>query len=64
MEPAFVLEPDVESLGETMRHVFEHRDEARAKGTAAGKFILEIYTWEHAARIANERFRQLSEVVT
>jgi glycosyltransferase involved in cell wall biosynthesis len=63
-EQPSVLEPDIQVLSETMRHVFEHRDEARIKGVAGGKFILENYTWQNAARIANERFRQLSEVAT
>lgn len=43
-------EPNEEELVELMKHVYEHRDEAYAKGKVARKFILGNYTWADTAR--------------
>ena len=46
-------QPDVEHLQSLMRHVYEHRDEARATGVRARAAVCERLTWEHAAQIAS-----------
>ncbi len=42
--------PDVDEIGAQMRWCFEHRDEARAKGQAAAKWLRENQTWEKSAQ--------------
>ncbi|MBM3270186.1 MAG: glycosyltransferase [Candidatus Sericytochromatia bacterium] len=42
-------EPVPESLRRQMRHVYEHRDEARERGARASAHIRENYTWDAAA---------------
>ncbi len=54
------LEPDVDALAETMRHVVAHRDEARAKGRRGAERARTAWTWDHAAEIAAERLRRLA----
>ncbi len=41
--------PSVEHLRHLMRYVFEHRQEARAKGMRARDEVCRKWTWEHAA---------------
>jgi glycosyltransferase involved in cell wall biosynthesis len=41
--------PSVEHLRYLMRHVFEHRQEARARGMKAREDVCREWTWEHAA---------------
>jgi glycosyltransferase involved in cell wall biosynthesis len=45
-------QPDVEHLQVLMRHVFEHRDEARAVGERARAAVGARLTWDHAAQTA------------
>jgi glycosyltransferase involved in cell wall biosynthesis len=47
-------EPDVAHLRELMRHVFEHRGEAQARGAAA-RVAAQRWTWDRAARAALEQ---------
>ncbi len=64
MDPAgslWLAEPDVEALARLMRHVYEHRDEARARGMEASRRIRTGFTWERAAEAALERVRALRE---
>jgi glycosyltransferase involved in cell wall biosynthesis/ADP-heptose:LPS heptosyltransferase/predicted Zn-dependent protease/GT2 family glycosyltransferase len=56
----WMLEPDLVALGERMKHVIAHRDEALAKGRAASEHVRCEWTWERAARIAAQRVRQLA----
>ncbi len=44
--------PSVEHLRQLLRHVFEHRDEARARGQQGRADICRQWTWEQAAAIA------------
>jgi glycosyltransferase involved in cell wall biosynthesis len=44
--------PSLEHLRHLMRHVFEHRQEARAKGIRARQDVCQKWTWGHAANIA------------
>jgi tetratricopeptide (TPR) repeat protein len=48
-------QPDVDALVETLRHVYNNRDEAVARGHKAAKDIADKHTWSHAAAIAAER---------
>lgn len=45
-----MIEPDLESLKKQMRYVYEHQDEARAKGKAGAKWVKENWTAEHSAK--------------
>jgi glycosyltransferase involved in cell wall biosynthesis len=38
--------PSMDHLVHLMRHAYEHRDEARAKGAAAARYVREQWTWE------------------
>ena len=44
------LEPSIESLSNTLRHVVTHPDEASSKGALAETYVHEHWTWEHAAK--------------
>jgi glycosyltransferase involved in cell wall biosynthesis len=48
-------DPDPEHLSHLLRHVFEHRDEAKAKGLRAAAEMHAKWTWGHAARRIKER---------
>jgi len=52
------LEPDVDALAATMRHVVAHRDEARAKALRGPQRARRDWTWDRAATIAAERVRR------
>ncbi|HHV63440.1 MAG TPA: glycosyltransferase family 4 protein [Firmicutes bacterium] len=45
----FWAEPDVAALRAVMRYVYQHREEARAKGLAASLEALTRHTWERTA---------------
>lgn len=53
------LEPDADALAATLRHVFAHRDEARAKARRGAERARRDWTWDRAAAIAAERLRGL-----
>jgi glycosyltransferase involved in cell wall biosynthesis len=57
----FWLLPDIDDLRHLMRHVFEHPDEARARGGAASRRIRALHTWHHAAEVAAERIIAISK---
>jgi len=42
-------DPDPEHLRFLLRYVFEHQDEAKAKGAAAAREMAQKWTWRHAA---------------
>ncbi|MEY2567818.1 MAG: hypothetical protein QOE35_2347 [Actinomycetota bacterium] len=48
-------DPDSEHLRHLMRHVFEHPEEARAKGLAAASEVQSRHTWEYAAARVKKR---------
>jgi glycosyltransferase involved in cell wall biosynthesis len=52
-------DPDPDDLVAKMRHVFTHRDEARAKGAAAASDAAAKWTWGHTAALIEERLREL-----
>jgi glycosyltransferase involved in cell wall biosynthesis len=43
--------PSLECIRRLMRHVFEHRQEARAKGTRARQDVCQKWTWGHSANV-------------
>jgi len=53
------LEPDLDDLAATLRHVVAHREEAREKGLRGAQRARERWTWDHAAAIAAHRLRAL-----
>jgi glycosyltransferase involved in cell wall biosynthesis len=53
------LEPDVDALAATLRHVAEHPDEARAKARLGSERARRDWTWERAAQTAAHRLRAL-----
>lgn len=57
VDAPFWAEPDGAELARLMRHVFEHREEAREKGRMASSHVLSRYTWENSARVAAVRVR-------
>jgi glycosyltransferase involved in cell wall biosynthesis len=52
-------DPDSDDLVAKMRHVFTHRDEARAKGAAAASEAAAKWTWAHTAAHIEERLREI-----
>jgi GT2 family glycosyltransferase len=50
---------DEEHLRHLLRHVYEHRDEASAKGVAAAREMAEKWTWRKAAEKIATRLRAL-----
>lgn len=56
----WLLEPDAPMLARQMRHVFDQRAEARARGRAASDYARREWTWDRAAQIAAERLREVA----
>ena len=54
------LEPDVDDVAATMRHVAAHAAEARAKGRAGAERARRDWTWARAADVAAARLRALT----
>lgn len=52
-------DPDPDDLVAKLRHVFTHREEARAKGAAAAAEAAEKWTWAHTAARIEDRLRAL-----
>ncbi len=48
-------DPDGDHLAELLRHVYDNRDEARAKGLIASSRIRSLFTWKHTAAKILER---------
>jgi GT2 family glycosyltransferase len=48
-------EPDSDHLRSLLRHVYEHPEEARAKGAAAAVEVAATLTWDHAAARVRDR---------
>ena len=55
----WLLEPSVKETAARMRHVFGHREEARAKGQAASHAVRRDWTWERAAALAHQHLQTL-----
>ena len=52
-------EPDPAHLKDLLRHVYEHRDEAKARGLRAAARVRETLSWKQSARAIVERLRQI-----
>jgi GT2 family glycosyltransferase len=52
-------EPDPDHLRSLLRHVYEHPEEARAKGLAAAGEVAATLTWDHAAARVRDRLLAL-----
>jgi glycosyltransferase involved in cell wall biosynthesis len=52
-------DPDPDHLRSLMRHVYEHPEEAGAKGLAAAREVVANYTLEHAAQRVKARLLEL-----
>ena len=52
-------DPDPDDLVAKLRHVFTHREEARAKGAAAAAEAAAKWTWAHTAARIEERLREI-----
>jgi len=61
--PGWMLEPDLEKLGERMRWVAAHLEEAWERGRLASEFARKEYTWEKSAGIAAQRIREIAAAV-
>jgi glycosyltransferase involved in cell wall biosynthesis/tetratricopeptide (TPR) repeat protein len=55
----WLAEPDAAALAAHLRNVFEHPEEARAKGRQGCERIRERFTWDRAAEAAEQRLREL-----
>ena len=53
-------EPDVDHAAQLMREVWEHQDEARARGARAQREIAEHFSLEAVGRVARERLKRLA----
>ncbi len=53
-------EPDPEHLAHLLRHVYENRDEARAKGAHAAAEMAERWTWRRAAERIAARIAEIT----
>ncbi|MFN8008430.1 MAG: glycosyltransferase [Terriglobia bacterium] len=51
----WMLEPNLESLTQLLRHVFQQRAEAKEKGRQARKKVLQHWSWNHAAQRVLQR---------
>jgi len=54
-------DPDIDHLASLMRHVYENRSEARAKGLRASVWAREKWTWLHAAKRIKARLGEISD---
>ena len=59
VRPVSFLQPSVESLLAQLRHVFEGREEARARARRVSDYVRSRFTWENAAARALERLRKI-----
>ena len=53
------FEPNFGQLVRTLRHVYEHREEAALRGRAAAKFVRQQYAWSKIAQLYQNRVAHL-----
>ena len=58
VQPVTWAEPDAHALRRLMRHVFEHRDEARQKGALAAAHVRRHFTWRRTADAMIQRLER------
>ncbi len=59
VEPPFLAEPDFDSLRHRLRHVFEEKAEAAARGRRAAEAVRETWTWDRTAAVIDARLARL-----
>jgi len=59
--PPILAEPDLDFLRYYLRHVFDHPEEARAKGDRGSAHIREYFTWDRTIDIIEHRLARLHE---
>jgi glycosyltransferase involved in cell wall biosynthesis len=52
-------EPDIKHAMDQMLHVYNNREEARAKGALARRFIEDNFTWDTIGKIAVDRLLEI-----
>jgi glycosyltransferase involved in cell wall biosynthesis len=62
VEPATWFEPDLSSLRQLMRYVFEHPEEARRKGALAHAHVSESYVWSRTVDAMVRRLERWRDV--
>jgi glycosyltransferase involved in cell wall biosynthesis/predicted O-methyltransferase YrrM/Flp pilus assembly protein TadD len=55
----WLAEPDVGVLAQSLRHVYEHPDDAGARGAKGAAHIHGSFTWQHAVAAAERRLLEL-----
>ncbi|HWD93766.1 MAG TPA: glycosyltransferase [Verrucomicrobiae bacterium] len=60
VKPGWLLEPDAAALGERMKWMAAHPDEARQRGELARQHAKQFCSWNHAAEIARRRIEALA----
>ena len=55
----FWAAPDKKETGRLMKHVYEHRDEAKLKGLKASEFISKNFTWKNTSEKIIDRLNKL-----
>jgi len=53
------FEPDFSELARTLRHVYEHRQEAAQRGRLAGKHVRQHFAWPRIMRMYLDRIEFL-----
>jgi len=54
-------EPDMKQAIETMRHVYNNRDEAREKGERARQYVSDHFTWDKIGDKVIERLKRIDQ---
>lgn len=54
--------PDKDHLRALMRHIYEHREEAKEKGVIARKHIVNNYSWEKCCHRIYNRLEEISNI--
>lgn len=54
-------EPDLENTINLMRHVYNNRDEARAKGAKAREYVSDNFTWDRIGKMIVSRLMDLDQ---
>jgi glycosyltransferase involved in cell wall biosynthesis len=55
------FEPDVTSLARTMRHIYEHPEEARQRGAQASERVRKTFSWETILPLYHARITALTQ---
>lgn len=56
-------EPNMKQAIETMRYVYDHRDEAKIKGTRARDYIIQNFSWDKIGDIIVDRLQTIDKEI-